>query len=202
VFLFSKLVSHGVAKQLRKDTNGRTVFLPFGPRKKAYFVDSKGDEEKIRSFLTMYGSASTLISWLATLAFYIFGWSSTSHVSALPLWTRLTPFLVSSSVYLLITLLWIWMLWSVYKDAVQGLTSSLREAGPEVSFQPTDNSFPQRAMLMCVLAGLVIPGLGIFVAVRYSPRRCPDKKNCTSWRSPITNNKRIASACSGRRLNT
>src|ERR1700675_5033870 len=103
---FSRLISYGVAKQLRKDTNGQTVFLPFGPRKKAYFVDSQADEIKIRSFLKIYQSASLLISWLTTLAFYIFGWSLPSHSSAIPVWTRLTPFLVSCSVYLLIAILW------------------------------------------------------------------------------------------------
>ena len=56
ISLFSRTMDRAVDLQFRKDPGGRLVFLPFGPRKKAYFVDSKSDEEKIRAFVKMYRS--------------------------------------------------------------------------------------------------------------------------------------------------
>jgi hypothetical protein len=181
---FSRLIDYGVETQFRKDSSGRTVFLPFGPRKKAYFVDSKADEAKIRSFLKMYRGASALISWLGMLAIYVFGWSSTHHAGpgAIPVWTRLTPFIVSSLVYLLIMILWAWMLWGIYKEAVSDLTSSLSEVGPDIGSQLTNIPSRRGLALLCLFAGLIVLGAGLLVAARYSPRPCPAKGKSTSWR--------------------
>ena len=99
--LFSKLIDYGVATQFRNDPSGRAVFLPYGPRKNAYFVDSKADEEKIRSFVKLYRSASTLVSWLGTIGIFVFDWCWTSYASAEPLRSRETALIVSSSLYLL-----------------------------------------------------------------------------------------------------
>ena len=183
ISLFSKLIDYGVESQFRKDPSGRLIFLPFGRRKKAYFVDSKADEEKIRSFLKMYRGASTLISWLGMVGIYVFGWSSTFRASAttIPGWTRLTPFLVSSLVYVLIMILWAWMLWGLYKATVPGLTSSLTEVGSDVRVQLTEISpRRRRLMLVCVLAGLTLVGLGLLFVVRQSPRPCPVKTKSIS----------------------
>ncbi len=181
---FSRLIDYGVESQFRKDPSGRLIFLPFGRRKKAYFVDSKADEEKIRSFLKMYRGASTLISWLGMVGIYVFGWSSTSRAGsgAIPVWTRLTPFVGSSLVYVLIMILWAGMLWGLYKETVPGLTSSLTEVGPDLRVQLTE-IFPRRHLvLVCVLAGLTLVGLGLLVAVLHSPRPCPAKTKSISWR--------------------
>src|ERR1700674_3405451 len=48
----------------RKEPSGRLVFIPFTPRGKCYFVDSKADEEKVRAFVNMYRIPNTLISFL------------------------------------------------------------------------------------------------------------------------------------------
>ena len=66
ISLFSRLIDGHVERQFGKDPNGRRVFLPSGPKGKCYFVDSKSDEEKIKAFVKMYRSASTLISLLTS----------------------------------------------------------------------------------------------------------------------------------------
>lgn len=165
----------------RKIPADALVFLPFGSRKKAYFVDSKADEEKIRSFVKMYRSASTLISWLAMLGIYAFGWSWTYYASASPLRNKLTGLVVSSLVYLLFLLLWTWILWGVYKQTVPSFTSSLSEVGPDLQGQLSEISLrPRRLALVFVFAGIVLLAVGILGATRYSPSKhsCPPK--CTS----------------------
>jgi len=57
ISLFSRMMDRAVDSQFKKDPNGRLVFFPFTARGKAYFVDSKSDEDKIRSFAKMFRSA-------------------------------------------------------------------------------------------------------------------------------------------------
>jgi hypothetical protein len=73
IALFSRLMDRAVDFQFRKDPSGRSVFLPLGSRGKAYFVGTAADEQKIKSFVKMYKSTSTLISLLTFPSVYIPG---------------------------------------------------------------------------------------------------------------------------------
>ena len=173
VFWFSRLIDFGVDSQLRKDASGQLVFLPFGPRKKAYFVDSKSDEEKIRAFVKMYRSASTLISWM-WIGIYSFGWTAYVGASAVPLRTRVTDLVVSGLVYMLLPIAFLLILWGVYKQTIPNLTSSLREAGADVAGQLTDaGSGRRRVILVCLGACVILMGL-LLVAVQHRLHKpCP-----------------------------
>jgi len=61
---FSKMTDYVVDTHFMKDRTGRLVFVPFGPKRKCYFVDSKSDEEKIRAFVRMFRSLNQLIGFL------------------------------------------------------------------------------------------------------------------------------------------
>jgi hypothetical protein len=50
----------------RRAPSGRVVFIPFTRSGKCYFVDSKADEEKVRAFVNMYRTPTTLITLLMT----------------------------------------------------------------------------------------------------------------------------------------
>ena len=157
VFPFTKAMDRQVEGQFRKDPSGRLVFLPFGRKGKAYFVDSKSEEEKVRAFVKMYRSASALISWAVNLGFYV--WILSFNTGA----HRWTAEVAIASSFFLFLLLLVWMLWSLYKGAIPSLTSSLREAGPDVIGQLRGISQrPRRLSLFFVTAFLLLIVLALF----------------------------------------
>ena len=187
---FSKLIDYGVEFQLRKDPAGRLVFLPFGVRGKGYYVTSDGDAEKIRAFVKMYRSASTLISWLI-MGIYIFGVSNLNvhYDGHIPLRSRVTPFITGSLVYMLVVLAFAWILWGVYKKTIPSFTSSLPEVGADLKRQLTGTSTGQRRIrLVCLGACLLLLGL-VFFAVQYrTPKPCVSRQPvCQQMRTDSSN---------------
>jgi len=184
--IFSRAIDYHVDRQFRKDPNGRLVFLPFGPKKKAYFVDSKSDEEKIRSLVKMYRSVSARISLLVYPSIYIPSFILNVYGSGTPLRSKLTASIGISSVILLIFLALIWMLWSAYKEAVSGFTSSLSEVGADLRGQLSEISSPlqspRRIAMVCLFAGIVLLGVAVLGATRYSRTKLPCSPNATSTR--------------------
>jgi hypothetical protein len=181
IFPFTKAMDHQVNRQFRKDPSGRLVFLPFGPKRNAYFVDSKSDEEKIRAFVRMYRSAGTLIYWVAYLSFYV--WILSFNTGA----SRPTTEVVIASLFFLILLLSVWMLWSIYKKTVLAFTSSLSEVGPDPKGQLSEISPPLRRLRGLALVGffacIIVLGIAlIFLTRRSSPgkRPCPSKSTSSS----------------------
>jgi hypothetical protein len=182
--IFSKAIDYQVDRQFRKDPNGRLVFLPFGPKKKAYFVDSKSDEEKIRALVKMYRSASARVSWLVSPSIYIPSFILNVYGSGTPLRSKLTASIGISSLVLLIFLAMIWMLWSAYKEAVPGFTSSLTEVGPDLKGHLSEISSPpqgpRRLAVACLVAGLVLLAAAVLGATHYSRSKCPPLVTSTS----------------------
>jgi hypothetical protein len=193
IFPFTRAMDRHVERQFRKDPSGRLVFLPFGSKgndylaevflrfgseRKAYFVDSKSDEEKIRAFVKLYRSAGALISWLAYLSFYV--WIGSFNTGA-HRWT--TEVGIASSFFLLL-LLSVWMLWSLYKQTVPAFTSSLSEVGPDLKGQLSEIPPPPRRLrglaLVSLFAGIVLLAMAILLATGHSTGKsaCPPK--CTS----------------------
>jgi hypothetical protein len=168
VSLFSKLIDCGVECQLRKGPNGDLVFLPFGSRKRAYFVDSQSDADKIKAFVKMYRGAGLLISWMYIGGMSIFGHYLTFYpgAGAIPLRTRMLSSAWPVSAYMLLMFIFVWILWGLYRQAIPALTSSLREAEPDVNGQLAEVSAQQRrVVLVCVAAGLILMGL-VFLTVQ------------------------------------
>jgi hypothetical protein len=180
---FNKAIDRQVERQFRKDPNGRLVFLPVGSRGKAYFVDLKSDEEKIRAFVKMYRNASVLIYWLWYLSFYI--WLGTFNTNAHRWMTEVG---IASS-FCLLLLLSVWILWSLYKQTVPAFTISLVEVGPDLKSQLSDISAPPRRLqglaLAILFAGIIVLGVAVLLATRRFPGNsaCPPK--CTST-SPVS----------------
>jgi hypothetical protein len=172
--LFSKLIDYGVDSQFRRDLSGRLVFLPFGPRKTGFFVDSKFDEKKLRALVKMYRTAATLISWLV-MGIYIYGLDgSKSHPS-------LRTVVVRALTYVLMLVVFTLIHWGIYKETIPSVTSSLPEAGSDTRGQLTAISpGPRRLALVFLAAGLVLAGLAlaglVMVGVRQPTRKtgaCP-----------------------------
>jgi hypothetical protein len=183
IFPFTKAMDRHVERQFRKDPSGRLVFLPFGSKAKAYFVDSQCDEEKIRAFVKMYRSAGALVSWLAYLCFYV--WIASFNTGA----HRWTTEVGIASFFFLLLLLAVWMLWSLYKQTVPVFTSSLNEVGPDLRDQLSEVAPPvgrlRGVALVSLLAGVVLLCMAILLATRRSPGKLPCLPKRTST-SPVS----------------
>ena len=179
-FPFTKAMDRQVDAQFQKDPSGRLVFLPSGRKGKAYFVDSKSNEEKIRAFVKMYSGAGALIYWVQNLCFlaWIESFTTGAH--------RWTTEVGIASFFVLVLLLAVWVLWSLYKQTVPSFTSSLSEVGPDLRDQLTDVSPPPQRLRVLALASLfaavVILGLAIVLATRRSAPKlpCPPKLSSTT----------------------
>ena len=176
IFPFPKAMDRHVERQFRKAPGGRLVFLPHGRKGKAYFVDSKSDEEKIKAFVKMYRSAGALISWVAYLSFYVWivGFNTGAH--------RWTTEVGIASFFFLLLLVPVWMLWYLYKQTVPGFTSSLSEVGPELEGLLSEISPPLRRLrgpvLVSLFASILVLGIAlIFLTRRPAPGKaaCPPK---------------------------
>jgi hypothetical protein len=186
ISLFSRTMDKAVDLQFRKDPSGRLVFLPFGPKKKAYFVDSKSDEEKIRAFVKMYRSFSTLISIVIYPSIYLPGLILDGYGGVSSRQHRLAIALGVPAIFWLTLVALVIMLWVVYRAMVPGLTASLSEVGPDLKGQLGEISprprHQRRLALACLFAGIVLLGLGIVVATSYSRSKppCPPGGTSTS----------------------
>jgi hypothetical protein len=156
----------------RKEPSGRLVFVPFTLRGKCYFVDSKADEEKIRSFVNMYRIPNTLISLLMTPVVMVPGLILEDYGGLTPRAHRLTMALGISGFFWLSFVALALMLWVVYKGAVPGLTASLSEVAPETKAQLGVIASQRRGLrsvgLVCLIAGLILVGLALVALTGHS----------------------------------
>ena len=132
---FSRMMDYAVDAHFMKDRSGRLVFVPFGPKRKCYFVDSKSDEEKIRAFVRMFRSLSQLIGFLGYPSIFIPGLILEDFAGLTPRGHRMAIALGIPLYFLLVLIALLFMVWSSYKGAIPSLTSSLIEVGPEVKGQ-------------------------------------------------------------------
>jgi hypothetical protein len=172
---FSRIVDYHVERQFRRDPSGRAVFLPFGRKGKAYSVDSKSDEEKIKAFLKMYRSAAILLSWMSYPGIYGAGLLLNYSGGAIPLRNKLETVGGIAALFLLILIALSLMLWGVYKQAIPGLTSSLSEVAPELKDHLSEVSPRprglQRLAVLCLAAGIVLMGGAILATSRSRGKR-------------------------------
>jgi hypothetical protein len=159
---FSRLIDLAISSQFRKDPSGRTVFLPLISKRDGYFVDSKPDEDKIRSFVKMYRSAMLLVTLLGYITIYSVPTLLNFFALPSPLRSRLVIVAWASSVSMLLFLSAVWILWSAYKEGVRSVTSSLPEAGPDVMSRLRDIARPTRTIVfLLVAAGTILFGAAL-----------------------------------------
>jgi hypothetical protein len=163
-------MDYHVEAQFRKDPTGRLVFLPFGSRKKGYFVDSESDAEKIRSFVKMYRTAFGMINLLVFPSIYLPGF--VLNFCRMPLRSKLETVGATSLFFVLLFGALMFMLWSVYKETIPCLTSSLSEVGPDLTDQLTEISPRprrlQRAALWFLVAGAFLLALVVWATWLHS----------------------------------
>ena len=153
-----------------KEPGGRLVFIPFTRRGKCYFVDSKADEEKIRAFVNLYRIPNTVISLLVCPIVMVPALILEDYGELTPRAHRLTIALGVSGFFWLSFVAVSLMLWVVYRAMLPSLTASLSEVAPAIKAQLVTTA-PQRglrrAALVCLVAGLILLGLALFVLTRH-----------------------------------
>ncbi len=163
---FSRFMNYAVDTHFMKDRSGRLVFVPFGLKRKCYFVDSKSDVEKIRAFVRMYRSASQLISLLTSPSLIIPALILDDYAGLTPRGHRLA---IAFGIPLFFWLVLVWLmlaLWGLYKGGIPSLTSSLVEVGPDLKGQLSGISQPRWRLPLLVMAGfLLLLAAAIFALV-------------------------------------
>jgi hypothetical protein len=168
---FAKFLDFAVAAQFRKDSNGRTVFLPLVTKREAYFVDSPSDEQKLRALVRLYRGASAALNLMWSLLNFIAvlapGSISSYYGSYVPLREKLTAVAWVAVPSLLFWGAAAWIVWSLYKQAIKIYTQSLPPAGPEVidHLIPVSNR-PQRVALAVLGAVCIVVAIAVLVAVQ------------------------------------
>jgi hypothetical protein len=170
ISLFSRMMESGADAHFRKTQSGRLVFFPFTTRGKAYFVESKSDEEKIRAFVKLFRSAIALISFLTYPSIFVPAFVLEDYAGLSPKEHRLAIALGIPLFFWLVLGALAWMLWGVYKGTIPELTASLSEVGPDVKVQLREASPSRLAALLCLFSGLVLIGVAILWAWHYSHR--------------------------------
>ncbi len=185
--ILSPPMSGHVDSQFRKDPSGRLVFLPFGSRGKAYFVDSQSDEENIKSFLKKYRTRTALIHIVISPIIYGSGAIMLSFAPRIPLHDKLEIYMEICALLVLLIAYIGWRSWSLYKEKIEILVAPLNEVGPDERKQLREISSParrsQQIALACMLAALVLACAAIIGLTRYSrPNRdCPPKSASSNW---------------------
>jgi hypothetical protein len=169
---FARLVDYAVGFHFHTDSRGRVVFLSLISKGQRYFVDSKADEEKLRALVGMYRGANlilTLLCYLAIMAPTSIGYNL--YAGPIPLRTKLMTAAGTGLLWLLCFGASAWMLWGLYKRAVAKFTYAMREVGPgDVAQLSKEPQGARRAALLVLLAGSIILGFALFVAVQHAHR--------------------------------
>jgi len=163
---YSRMMDYVVDTHFREDRSGRLVFVPFTPKGKCYFVDSKSDEQKIRPFVKMFRSAVQLISFLMYPSLFVPGLILDDYAGLSPREHRLAIAFGIPLFFLLVLGALVWKLWSLYKGAIPAVTASLSEVGPDVKGQLREVS--QRSWRLPLLFGvssLLLMVLALFAFV-------------------------------------
>jgi hypothetical protein len=151
------------------DTSGRSVFVPFGPRRTGYYVEL-GDESKLKALVAMYFLARSLVYLLGTTATYMFTQSILFDERCSPLRRKLEVGLATYAIsgvflYILPALL----LWKTYRGLIERLCSSFATVGPESvrQMQARTNDFRTRALLVWIGICVLMLGVGLALIVRH-----------------------------------
>jgi hypothetical protein len=169
---FARLVDYTVGFHFSTDSKGRVVFLPLISKGQGYFVDSKTDEEKLRALVGMYRGANlilTVLCYFAMMAPTSIGYNL--YAGAIPLRTKVMTAVGTGLFWMLCFGASAWMLWGLYKRAVAKFAYAMKEVSPgDVAQLSKPPRGARRAALLFLLAGSVVAGVALLIAVQHTHR--------------------------------
>jgi hypothetical protein len=145
------------------DAAGRVVFFPIKPRQ-GYFIESKAEEKKIRSFLKMYQ-----IAYAAIIFFGMNGAILLTLIQA-NLWPAdwiqyrrahiVAGAFINAAILLALEIPLFWipllLLWRSYKKGITSFTSGLEEAAYSPGEEPRANSRSRVFQVLAIFIGLLL----------------------------------------------
>lgn len=167
---FSGWIEQLTNLQFRKDQSGRLVFLPYGPRRAGYYLESGADGQRIRSLVSLYAVGTGLIQLVGVMSSYIIGQALIFPDRPTSLAGKLEVGLIAYAISsLVLFILPFCLLRKLYKELIPGFCSSLTEAGPESMRTLEKVQSPQRVRMillavasMLILAGALIAGWFVY----------------------------------------
>jgi hypothetical protein len=161
----------------RKDASGRTIFLPRGPRKPGYYVDSPSDEQKIRALVKLKVAATIFFNLGGFLVSYALAASwNALYFTHLPISIEARA-LRTGAVYVISALVIqftpILVIQKMYQRSLREICQNLQPVEPGVLAQLGDVWKPYRQRVLLALAvGLLLMGV-VFAAVARRQIRKP-----------------------------
>jgi hypothetical protein len=169
--MFSQWLDNLAQRQFRKDDVGRSVFVPFGPRRPGYYVENP-DADKIKVLVKIYALAGALINVVGSTATLAFTQSLVFDERSMPLRRKIEfGFAVYSIAALFLYVFPALLLWRVYGGLIKDLCSSLATAGPDSvrQMRPSSNNFPTAPLLVLIAISILILGMVLLFAVSRRP---------------------------------
>src|SRR5271169_4989279 len=119
--MFSGWSEQLLENQFGRDQSGRSVFLPFGPHRAGYHLDSLADDQKIKSLVKLYVLANSLLQGVGLLSGYFLGQAVIFPDRPTSLAGKLEVFLVVYSISVLIFFVVPrWLLGRLYREVIPG----------------------------------------------------------------------------------
>jgi hypothetical protein len=178
---FSGWIGQLVSPLFRKDQSGRLVFLPYGPRRAGYYIDSAADDHKIRSLVTLYAVSNGLIQLVGFLSSYIISQTVIfpDHPTSLAgkLQVALIAYFISLVIFFVLPFC---LLRRLYTELMSGFCSPLNQVRPESirTLEKVPSPLRRRLILLTVGMILILAGLLLaawFVHVRKHGVSCTPK---------------------------
>jgi hypothetical protein len=172
---FDKWSEQAVTLRFGKDPNGRPVFLPFGPRKAAYYLDATCDTQAIKSLIKMHSLAAAFISWLGGFSSYAFTYSLVFTERGTPLAHKLkvgiTVYSICAAIFMILPTV---ALSRMYQRSIRDCCSSFTQLDREAMEQVETSYGTIRRKAAIVGVAMILLGLLVLAAVWYLIRaRCP-----------------------------
>jgi hypothetical protein len=158
------LLNSMVSANFRGDGAGRVVIFPADRRNRGYIVKFPAEELKIRSFLKMFYCAHFSILFLGY--FLGFEWSRQIYRAlGSPEAHMFRAMCISAGVYLLVTGVPYFLLWSAYKKSFLSFVS------PEDEVAVSGRSAGRQRVSLFIAGALIVLALGAVLsfAIRHKP---------------------------------
>jgi hypothetical protein len=171
------MFNQAVEASFRKDASGRLIFLPRGPRKAAYYVDSASDEQKLKALVKLQVVAVLFFNLGGFLVSYTLAasWNALyfTHLPISPEARALRTgavYVISAAVIQFTPIL---VIQKIYQRSLREICSTLQPADPASLTQLGDIWKPYRQRVLVAFGvGLLLMGV-VFAAVARRQIRKP-----------------------------
>jgi len=171
------MFNQAVEALFRKDASGRVIFLPRGPRKTGYYIDSPSDAQKLKALVKLQVAATIFFNLGGFLVSYALAASwNALYFTHLPISIEARA-LRTGAVYVISALVIqftpILVVQKIYQRSLRDICQNLQPVEPGVLAQFGDIWKPYRQRVLLALAvGILLMGV-VFAALARRQIRKP-----------------------------